>query len=142
MRRPWPLASGSEAERKRESMSRKLQAHLSVLMCVLVFLTGCHPTQPFYFQEDGDLSHYLDCVSTQARDLASAKIIERLDYLRLGPKDACGFAALNGALCAARQRDWQIHRLDLRNSGNICGDRDRVVGYGAWTFSASTPRAI
>jgi MEMO1 family protein len=89
-----------------------------------------------------DLSHYLDYVSAQTRDLASAKIIERLDYLRLGPKNACGFAALNGALCAACQRDWQIHRLDLRNSGDISGNRDRVVGYGAWTFSASTPRAI
>ena len=88
-----------------------------------------------------DLSHYLDYVSAQARDLASAEVIERLDYLRLGPEDACGFAALNGALCAARQRGWQINRLDLRNSGDIGGDRDRVVGYGAWVFSASTPRS-
>ena len=88
-----------------------------------------------------DLSHYLDYVSAQARDLASAKVIERLDYLRLGPKDACGFAALNGALCAASQRDWQINRLDLRNSGDMSGDRDRVVGYAAWAFSASTPGA-
>ncbi len=28
--------------------------------CVLaVFLTGCHPTQPFFFNEDGDLDHYI-----------------------------------------------------------------------------------
>ena len=86
-----------------------------------------------------DLSHYLDYVSAQARDLASAEAIERLDYARLGPEDACGFAALNGALCAARQNGWQINRLDLRNSGDTAGDRNRVVGYGAWAFSAPTP---
>jgi AmmeMemoRadiSam system protein B len=86
-----------------------------------------------------DLSHYLDHVSAQARDLASAEVIERLDYIRLGPEDACGFAALNGALCAARQQGWQIKRLDLRNSGDTAGDRDRVVGYGAWAFSDPTP---
>jgi outer membrane protein TolC len=29
-------------------------------MLALVLLTGCHPTQPFYLQSDGDLSHYVD----------------------------------------------------------------------------------
>ena len=88
-----------------------------------------------------DLSHYLDYASAQVRDRASAEAIERLDYARLGPEDACGFAALNGALCAARQKGWQINRLDLRNSGDTAGDRNRVVGYGAWAFSALTPEA-
>ena len=27
---------------------------------LLIAATGCHPTQPFYFFEDGDLSHYVD----------------------------------------------------------------------------------
>ena len=62
-----------------------------------------------------DLSHYLDYATAQARDRATAEIIERLDYDRLGPYDACGFAALNGALCAGCQRGWSIARLDLRN---------------------------
>jgi len=83
-----------------------------------------------------DLSHYLDDRSARARDLASAEAIERLDFTRLGPEDACGFAALNGALCAGRHQGWRIERLDLRNSGDTSGDRGRVVGYGAWAFSA------
>jgi len=29
-------------------------------MLALVLFTGCHPTQPFYFSSDGDLSHYVD----------------------------------------------------------------------------------
>lgn len=31
-----------------------------LLLIVITASTGCHPTQPFYFHEDGDLSHYLD----------------------------------------------------------------------------------
>lgn len=88
-----------------------------------------------------DLSHYLDDAAARARDLASAQAIERLDFVRLGPQDACGFAALNGALCAAKSRSWKIARLDLRNSGDTSGDRSRVVGYGAWSFSAASPIA-
>ena len=84
-----------------------------------------------------DLSHYLDDAAARRRDLASAAAIERLDYAKLGPYDACGFAALNGALCAGRERGWMIERLDLRNSGETSGDRSRVVGYGAWAFSAT-----
>jgi MEMO1 family protein len=84
-----------------------------------------------------DLSHYLNYASAQERDDATAKAIERLAFDRLGPYDACGYAALNGALYAARRRQWSIERLDLRNSGDTSGDRNRVVGYGAWALSAA-----
>ena len=84
-----------------------------------------------------DLSHYLGYASAQKRDLATAETIERLAFDRLGPYDACGFAALNGALYAASSRRWSIERLDLRNSGDTSGDRARVVGYGAWAFSSA-----
>ncbi|HEX5930659.1 MAG TPA: AmmeMemoRadiSam system protein B [Methyloceanibacter sp.] len=88
-----------------------------------------------------DLSHYLDYASARKRDLATAETVERLAFDRLGPYDACGFAALNGALRAARGRGWSVKRLDLRNSGDTSGDRARVVGYGAWVFSAARPAA-
>jgi AmmeMemoRadiSam system protein B len=84
-----------------------------------------------------DLSHYLEDRTARARDLASATTIERLDFTRLGPGDACGFSALNGALCAAAERSWIATRLDLRNSGDASGDRSRVVGYGAWALTAA-----
>lgn len=87
-----------------------------------------------------DLSHYLDETSARARDLASAETIERFDFTRLGSEDACGFAALNGALCAGNRQSWRIKCIDLRNSGDISGDRSRVVGYGAWALS-KTPAA-
>jgi AmmeMemoRadiSam system protein B len=82
-----------------------------------------------------DLSHCLDDQSARARDRASAEAIERFDFTQLSPYEACGYAALNGALCAGHQEGWQIERLDLRNSGETSGDRGRVVGYGAWALS-------
>lgn len=87
-----------------------------------------------------DLSHYLDHASARARDLATAETIELRDFDRLGP-DACGYAALNGALYAAHHGQWAVERLDLRNSGDTSGDRSRVVGYGAWASSAAAPKA-
>src|SRR6476659_1468247 len=83
-----------------------------------------------------DLSHYLDYATAKRRDLATARTIERLDYTTLGPNDACGFSAANGALCAASRCGWTVTRLDLRNSGDTSGEKRRVVGYGAWAFTA------
>src|SRR5688500_9912033 len=42
------------------SMRRPASSWRIVLLCVMVASAGCHPTQPFYLHEDGDLSHYLD----------------------------------------------------------------------------------
>ncbi|MCL4203112.1 MAG: TolC family protein [Pirellulaceae bacterium] len=41
-------------------MSRQLQSYVTLLLIGMTAFTGCHPTQPFYFHSDGDLSHYLD----------------------------------------------------------------------------------
>jgi outer membrane protein TolC len=41
-------------------MNRQLRSAVAVLLTGLVVLTGCHPTQPFYLHEDGDLSHYIE----------------------------------------------------------------------------------
>ena len=41
-----------------------------------------------------------------------------------------------GFRCAARARSLVAEQVDLRNSGDTAGDRDRVVGYGAFAFHA------
>ena len=41
-------------------MSRQIQHLVALLLIGLTIFSGCTPTQPFYFHEDGDLSHYLD----------------------------------------------------------------------------------
>jgi outer membrane protein TolC len=41
-------------------MSRRLRNIWAVLTSLLIVASGCHPQQPFYLFEDGDLSHYVD----------------------------------------------------------------------------------
>ncbi len=86
-----------------------------------------------------DLSHYLDYAACSRRDQATAEAIERFDADALGPAEACGAVPTRGLLLAARQRRMAIERLDLRNSGDTAGPRDRVVGYGAWALYEATP---
>ena len=81
-----------------------------------------------------DLSHYLDYDTAKKRDAATAEAIEDLNESAIGPHDACGCRALSGLLREARRRHFTVTRLDLRNSGDTAGPRDRVVGYGAWVF--------
>ncbi len=46
-------------------MSRQSSTHVAFLLIALTVFTGCHPTQPFFLHEDGDLSHYLDHATDQ-----------------------------------------------------------------------------
>jgi outer membrane protein TolC len=58
-------------------MSRQFRTRLSSLLCVLIVAAGCHPTQPFYFHEDGDLSHYLNHVTDlEYADVCQASLAE------------------------------------------------------------------
>jgi outer membrane protein TolC len=41
-------------------MTRHHRTCVTFLLIYLVTLTGCHPTQPFYFRESGNLANYLD----------------------------------------------------------------------------------
>jgi AmmeMemoRadiSam system protein B len=81
-----------------------------------------------------DLSHYLGHGAARRRDAATAAAIEALDGGRLGPQDACGCRAIAGLLAEAARRGLVVRRLDLRNSGDTAGPKDRVFGYGAWMF--------
>lgn len=81
-----------------------------------------------------DLSHYLDYEACRALDASTCAAIERLDPTALNPEQACGAAPVKGLLAAARRRGLKVRTLDLRNSGDTAGPRNRVVGYGAWAF--------
>lgn len=80
-----------------------------------------------------DLSHYLPYAAAQARDRATLDRVLALDP-RLSHDEACGATPLAGALLAARRHGLQPRLLDLRNSGDTAGDRDRVVGYASVAF--------
>ena len=76
-----------------------------------------------------DLSHYLPYEAARARDRNTVDAI-----LRLEPEEACGAAPINGLLEVARRRGLRPELVDLRNSGDTAGDRERVVGYAAFAF--------
>lgn len=80
-----------------------------------------------------DLSHYHPYEVAQALDAATAgEILARA--CNLTGEQACGAFAINGLMLAATGHDLQVRELDLRNSGDTAGDRDRVVGYGAFAL--------
>ncbi|ROR32894.1 AmmeMemoRadiSam system protein B [Inmirania thermothiophila] len=81
-----------------------------------------------------DLSHYHDYHTARRMDAATSMAVEALAPERIGYEQACGRHPLQGLLVAARRRGLQARTLDLRNSGDTAGPRDRVVGYGAYAF--------
>lgn len=80
-----------------------------------------------------DLSHYLPYEQAREVDRATAEKILALDEPLHG-RQACGAHPINGLLVAARRLRLTPRLLDLRSSGDTAGDRDRVVGYGAFGF--------
>lgn len=80
-----------------------------------------------------DLSHYHPYAAARELDEDTARRIEMLQ-IPIEDRRACGARPINGLLSMARTRGLCISRLDLRNSGDTTGTRDRVVGYGAWAF--------
>jgi hypothetical protein len=81
-----------------------------------------------------DLSHYLDYDSARATDASTAAAIRGLRPEAISTHQACGRHPIAGLLTAARRHALHAEQLDLRNSGDTAGPRDRVVGYGAYAF--------
>jgi len=84
-----------------------------------------------------DLSHYHHYSTAQKRDAKTSTAIESLASQEITAADACGARPINGLLRLAQARDMRATTLDLRNSGDTAGPRDRVVGYGAWSLTES-----
>lgn len=80
-----------------------------------------------------DLSHYLPYEAAEKIDRATASMILSLSP-SISHEQACGGTPVNGLLTVAKARQLKPECLDLRNSGDTAGDRNRVVGYGAFAF--------
>ncbi len=82
-----------------------------------------------------DLSHFLNYKQAHQIDSVTCAAIERLEPDAIQRDGACGRRPIQGLLLSAKQRNMSVMTLDLRNSGDTAGSKDRVVGYGAWVFS-------
>lgn len=81
-----------------------------------------------------DLSHYHDYAACQAKDEETTVAIERLQPAGCDGDRACGRFSIHGLIDQAQRRDLRVTALDVRNSGDTRGPRDRVVGYGSFAF--------
>ncbi|MBI1336429.1 MAG: AmmeMemoRadiSam system protein B [Phycisphaera sp.] len=82
-----------------------------------------------------DLSHYHDYDEARLIDRATSMAVESLEPGLILDHGACGAPAIRGLMACAREHHLHAHVLDLRNSGDVTGDHDRVVGYGAYAFA-------
>jgi AmmeMemoRadiSam system protein B len=87
-----------------------------------------------------DLSHYLDQETARQRDTRTAAHLLRREWRAISDRDACGVWPLRALVAAAQQRRMSVDLLDLRTSGDTRGNRDRVVGYGAFALTGGSRR--
>ena len=81
-----------------------------------------------------DLSHFLPYETACAIDKETVDNILNL-HGPLNHQQACGGTPVNGLMLAARQHHLHPKLLDLRNSGDTAGDKNRVVGYASIAFT-------
>lgn len=82
-----------------------------------------------------DLSHYHPYDEARFLDQKTSDAILNLKPELIHYDDACGRNPVNGMLLSARQHQLHCKLVDLRNSGDTEGSKDRVVGYGAYLFA-------
>lgn len=80
-----------------------------------------------------DLTHYRSYDEACRQDSQTASRIMDLNE-NIPVSHACGSAGLAALLRLARRKGWRPCMLDLRNSGDTVGDREHVVGFGAFGF--------
>lgn len=153
--RTFPFVEVSD---RAHALEHSLEVHLPFLQSVLgpfrlvpIVVGGADPAQMARILEtvwggdetlvvvSSDLSHFLPYDVARERDRETADAILRLEPT-LEPDEACGAAPINGLIEVARRRGLAPELVDLRNSGDTAGDRDRVVGYAAFAFGAEAGR--
>jgi len=81
-----------------------------------------------------DMSHFLPYAAANQIDRDTCAHILQLDT-HIRPEQACGAYPINGLLLTARQRRLTPRLIDHCNSGDTAGDKKRVVGYAAFSFT-------
>ena len=113
-----PLVAGDTTPEAIAAVFEKLWGGPETLLCV-----------------SSDLSHYHRYEQARHMDDATSRSIEALAAHDIDASHACGWLPVRGLLLAAKKHGLHARALDVRNSGDTAGSRDRVVGYGAYVFS-------
>ncbi len=81
-----------------------------------------------------DLSHFMAEQAAKDHDSSTRRLIEMMAGDQITADRACGHRPIAGALKRARALDLRITGTDFTTSGDVTGQHDRVVGYGAFAF--------
>ncbi|MDR1413543.1 MAG: AmmeMemoRadiSam system protein B [Puniceicoccales bacterium] len=87
------------------------------------------------FVISSDLSHFHSQGKAIEIDSVTHNMIENCTTENFSHDRACGATAICGLMEFATQNGFSLLRIGTHNSGEISGDKNRVVGYGAWTLS-------
>lgn len=116
---PMLFDDGAEPERIASILVRALETHPDDLVVV-----------------SSDLSHYRPYEDAVAVDYALLKAIATRDLDAANVGEACGIIPILVLMNLAELLNWQPHLLAYGNSGDTCGPRREVVGYGAVCYTA------
>jgi len=78
-----------------------------------------------------DLSHFLSYEQARKFDATTCSAILTKSS-QLSGEQACGANAINGLMQARHCQPLAVETVAMCNSGDTCGDKNRVVGYGAF----------
>ena len=81
-----------------------------------------------------DLSHFLDNDNAIKTDKQTLEIIQNLNSEETEKINACGKYPLEILIELCRQKNWQPQLIEYKNSGDVIGDKSRVVGYASLVF--------
>lgn len=98
-------------------------------------LTACWGGPETLIVISTDLSHYHPYEQATVLDARTAAAVVARRPAAIRDADACGSRPLRGLLHVAGEFGLTVEQIDLRNSGDTAGDRDRVVGYGAFALA-------
>ena len=125
-------------------MKRQLHAFLALWTSLAIAVTGCAPTQPFFFFEDGDLSHYVGMATAiEHPDVETCSLAE-VEHAGQPitvtdpelPRNLGAFAARCRAIHAGKQQGNALARRaagQLRRAATAAGRKsgNRVAGAAA-----------
>jgi len=81
-----------------------------------------------------DLSHFFPYDEALKKDKNTINLIENLDFNNLKEIDACGIYPLMILFCLCKIKKTKPHLIIYKNSGDVTGDKESVVGYAGLYF--------
>lgn len=122
-----PVIVGQEDDRSLEQLAKVLAGILDDKTIVVA---------------SSDLSHYHPYDEARGLDSRCVKAICSLNIEEMQSQEACGKAPVLALMHLARIKGWKAQLLDCRNSGDVSGQKDRVVGYSAVALFEPPPETL